>query len=109
MYQHASLLEVLHSGLVAAEEDDAGAGAPQAFVRRRSHDVGVLEGARNHAGCRQATEVRNVGKEVGVHLEHDYHNVECVQEVVERKYSPCPQSHEIVQSRVGANKQSIPR
>ena len=68
MCQNASLLEVLHSGLVAAEEDDAGAGAPQALVRRRRHDVGVLEGARDHAGCRQATEVRNVGKEVGVHL-----------------------------------------
>ena len=68
MYQHASLLEILHSGLVTAEEDDAGTGAPQALVRRRRHDVSVLEGTRDHAGSRQATEVRNVGKKVGVHL-----------------------------------------
>ena len=68
MCQNASLLEVLHSGLVAAEEDDAGPCTSQALVRRRRHDVGVLEGARDNAGSRQATEVRNVGKEVGVHL-----------------------------------------
>ena len=69
MHQNASLLKVLHPRLAAAEKDDAGTGTPQAPVRRRRHYVGVLEGARDYAGSRQATEVRNVGKEVGVHLD----------------------------------------
>ena len=70
----ASLLEILHSGLVAAEEDDAGSGAPQTLVRRRRHDVRVFEGARDHAGSRQAAEVGDVGQEIGVHLNCEFIN-----------------------------------